>query len=69
MKVSAAIADPLLRSLSLVVREAWGGMSVSVLSYARYEIRPSTGSGRLEPVEGRFTRNALSSDFATNRLE
>ena len=33
------------------------------------EIRPSTGSGRPEPVEGRFTKNALSGDFATNRHE
>jgi hypothetical protein len=50
MSASAAIADP-----PLVVREAWGGMSVSVLSYASYEIR--------------FTRNAHSGDFATNRHE
>jgi len=31
--------------------------------------RPSTSSGRPEPVEGRFTRNALSGAFATNRHE
>jgi hypothetical protein len=30
----------------------------------KHEIRPSTGSGRPEPVEGRFTRNALSGAFA-----
>jgi hypothetical protein len=53
MNASAEIADPLLRTSSLVKREAQGGMSVSVSSYAKYEIR--------------FTRNALSGEFVTNR--
>jgi hypothetical protein len=45
----------LAREASFVKREAQDGKSVSVSSHARYEIR--------------FTRNALSGDFATNRHE
>jgi hypothetical protein len=55
MNASSAIADQLLRALSLMKRETQGGMSVSVSSHARYEVR--------------FTRNALSGNFATNRHE
>ena len=43
------------RGSATLAREAQDGMSVSVSSHARYEIR--------------FTRNALSGDFATNRHE
>ena len=43
------------REASFVKREAQDGKSVSVSSHARYEIR--------------FTRNAFSGDFATNRYE
>jgi hypothetical protein len=43
------------REVYLVKREAQDKMSVSVSSHARHEIR--------------FTRNALSGDFATNRHE
>ena len=57
------------REASFVKREAQDGQSVSVSLHARYEIRPATGSGRPEPVEGRFTRNARSGAFATNRHE
>jgi hypothetical protein len=42
-------------SVVLEAREAQGRMSMSVSSHARHEIR--------------FTRNALSGDFATNRHE
>jgi len=45
----------LAREASFVKREAQDGKSVSVSLHARYEIR--------------FTRNALSGDFATNRRE
>jgi hypothetical protein len=49
-------------------------VQLNIKSYAlnilwKHEIRPSTGSGRPEPVEGRFTRNMLSGDFPTNRHE
>jgi hypothetical protein len=45
----------LAREASFVKREAQDGKSVSVSLHARYEMR--------------FTRNALSGDFATNRHE
>jgi len=45
----------LAREAWFVKREGQDGKSVSVSSHARYEIR--------------FTRNALSGDFATNRHE
>jgi hypothetical protein len=55
MNTSAAIVDPLLHSSSLVIREARDGMSESVLTHARYEIR--------------FTRNAFSAISGCLRLK